>query len=793
MEGIKSEEIGFEMPPAKRRCTESPEGSLPEDSSSLSATHSTKQPSTATNTVLAGQGTEQATNLEVGPTMIPGLGMVDGENGKPLAAESHKDGGDNTMLDALMQHVESIAAQSAMPDTSGGSSDIKEKQGLDITGASSAQISQKPHSLSLQPLSTENETNGDVEKSKRAVDLDEKSKAKQHDQENDAQLPGNRASATADDDNTLRMEHDLSVSLPLTGTTAVEGPPHASNGAELAGAAEWEVDSSPIESSSDSDISSDTTSSEDTDEAENDGYDMLDPEEQAQILMEYDGGSDDEGGGRHGDRHVRSAKTVNEQPDDIIPKPAITVTEDMKIEALGTVECVVESTVLIKAKVSGEYQVLESGSLLCLQDRTVVGVVAETLGRVQQPMYTIRFASDEAVEEARLSEKGTVVYYVEMHSRFVFTQPLRGVKGSDASNFYDEEVGDDEVEFSDDEKEAEYRRQKKAKRKGGNREESNIRNSHWINRRGSAASSSFDGGANGTAYGNGTLDVNYDDVEGGDDGYTPLVRPPNLSEMMASGLPPRPEGYNAFSPRGHERGRRGGRASSSKGHHRGGRGGGSSAGRGRETNVKSRDRPRQPWASSPSLNHPKGPSSYNSGYNARAPEPHMQTEPLGQPPMAPPQRPYQYQQQQPQQPILTPQIPNLAAFSPSPISPLPNSAFNFNPPYQQQQQQQQPPYGGIGYGFNNNNNQTPSPHSPPPAQFPMLPPAGSHMSPAFIEALRRQQQQGQPPFSMMSPPGGYGGHNTSGGPGVWPGNNEAAAAQVRNHLEELRRNHGGGN
>jgi H/ACA ribonucleoprotein complex non-core subunit NAF1 len=33
-------------------------------------------------------------------------------------------------------------------------------------------------------------------------------------------------------------------------------------------------------------------------------------------------------------------------------------------------------------------------------------------------------------------------------------------KGNDASNIYDEEVGEGELDFSDDEKEAEWKRQK---------------------------------------------------------------------------------------------------------------------------------------------------------------------------------------------------------------------------------------------------------------------------------------------------------------------------------------------
>ena len=40
----------------------------------------------------------------------------------------------------------------------------------------------------------------------------------------------------------------------------------------------------------------------------------------------------------------------------------------------------------------------------------------------------------------------------------MFIDRLRLAKGSDASNAHDEEPGEDEVEFSDDEQEASYRR-----------------------------------------------------------------------------------------------------------------------------------------------------------------------------------------------------------------------------------------------------------------------------------------------------------------------------------------------
>jgi H/ACA ribonucleoprotein complex non-core subunit NAF1 len=68
------------------------------------------------------------------------------------------------------------------------------------------------------------------------------------------------------------------------------------------------------------------------------------------------------------------------------------------------------------------------------------------LGRVQQPYYSVRFTNAAAITEAGIV-KGTKIFYVEPHSTYVFTQPLKAFKGSDASNLHDEEVGEDEISF----------------------------------------------------------------------------------------------------------------------------------------------------------------------------------------------------------------------------------------------------------------------------------------------------------------------------------------------------------
>ncbi|MCJ1322125.1 hypothetical protein MMC15_007470 [Xylographa vitiligo] len=325
--------------------------------------------------------------------------------------------------------------------------------------------------------------------------------------------------------------------------------------------AEYELDSSPYESSSDS------SSNASSDESSENDYEMLDPAEQARRLMQEDGGSEDEGGRKEAVNGP--LRTLNEKPDEVVEKPNVAVTADMKIEELGNVEILVENLVLVKAKTTGEYQVLETGSVLCLQDRTVIGVVAEALGRVQQPRYSVRFTNANAIDQAGISI-GTLIYYVTQYSTYVFTQTLKAFKGSDASNIHDEEVGADELEFSDDEVEAEYKRNLKLHRqarRGGRGSASNgssrALQSSYPRKDGLETRNSED------------ISISYDDISMDDDLYTPLARPLNLHEQL------RPEDISSSSQQGDcNRGNSWGQSRGDSSRSRGGRGG-RSRGRGR--------------------------------------------------------------------------------------------------------------------------------------------------------------------------------------------------------------------
>lgn len=280
--------------------------------------------------------------------------------------------------------------------------------------------------------------------------------------------------------------------------------------------AEFELDSSPIH-----------TTSDDTDD---ENYEMLDPAELSRRLIQEDGGSDDEGGGKAG-QGAKSGplRTLNEKPEEAVPKPNVTITSDMNILEAGIVETLVGNEISIAANASGEHQVLDAGTILCLEDRSVIGQIAETFGPVQRPYYIVRFTNAAAISEAGISHR-TKIFWVENYANRVFTQNL-SVKGSDASNIHDEEVADAEIEFSDDEAEAEHKRRLKEAKQStrGGRQASNdgiskaAQYGRVHNPRPEISSSQIHDSST----------MNYDDEL-----YTPLPRPSNLTHAASQGEAP---------------------------------------------------------------------------------------------------------------------------------------------------------------------------------------------------------------------------------------------------------------
>lgn len=134
------------------------------------------------------------------------------------------------------------------------------------------------------------------------------------------------------------------------------------------------------------------------------------------------------------------------------------------IEMLGVVCGFVDNSIIIKGQISGEFRILKENSILCIKDKPL-GLLFEVFGNLKTPLYRIKFNNEDEEHYNQLKQTiplGEQVYYVVPESQFIYTDQIK-VKGSDASNFNDEEIPEDEQEFSDDEQEMMAKKKRKKK------------------------------------------------------------------------------------------------------------------------------------------------------------------------------------------------------------------------------------------------------------------------------------------------------------------------------------------
>lgn len=215
--------------------------------------------------------------------------------------------------------------------------------------------------------------------------------------------------------------------------------------------------SSSSESESSESESSDSDSEFETNEAgSSDNKTGKKPKRKPENMDEDEENDDDNNG---------PIKSKNEIIDDVAPElaPDFSVPEKAQIEFAGYIHNVSEKMVLIRAGTSGEYRILKENSIFCFEDKTPIGILYETFGRIQSPIYVVKFNSPDKAKSLR-DRIGQKVYYVVSSSSFILTAEIKKIKGCDASNKHDEEVPIEEQDYSDDEKELELKRKKKNKK-----------------------------------------------------------------------------------------------------------------------------------------------------------------------------------------------------------------------------------------------------------------------------------------------------------------------------------------
>jgi rRNA processing protein Gar1 len=123
----------------------------------------------------------------------------------------------------------------------------------------------------------------------------------------------------------------------------------------------------------------------------------------------------------------------------------VTIPEDAKLIEVGCISGIVEDQVIVNSALAGDSQVLDVDTILLFENRSILGRVFETFGPVAKPMYSVRFNSPADIDREKC-KPGIQIFFIPNLAKFVFTQQIRAIKGSDASNMFDEEIGDDVCE-----------------------------------------------------------------------------------------------------------------------------------------------------------------------------------------------------------------------------------------------------------------------------------------------------------------------------------------------------------
>lgn len=201
-----------------------------------------------------------------------------------------------------------------------------------------------------------------------------------------------------------------------------------------------------------------------------------------ELLDNIDDDADDEGPGSRG-QPVTTHEVLNEE----VAIPDIEEVDSREtLERVGEIFSVLHDKIVIVKGLSSQMaghapeRVLDTDTLLVFEDRKVLGYVStfyhlflvppfvtsytvftlqihETFGPTYQPLYQVRFNDKFPLDKER-AQISRPIFHVPNRSNFVFVDRLKLTRGSDASNAHDEEPGEDEVEFSDDEEEAAYKR-----------------------------------------------------------------------------------------------------------------------------------------------------------------------------------------------------------------------------------------------------------------------------------------------------------------------------------------------
>ncbi|XP_030483020.2 uncharacterized protein LOC115699652 isoform X1 [Cannabis sativa] len=147
-----------------------------------------------------------------------------------------------------------------------------------------------------------------------------------------------------------------------------------------------------------------------------------------------------------------------------VPPVNATLEPHHQMLPVGVVLSIIGTQVIVEG--IEKHSPLNDGSILWItESRSPLGMVDEIFGPVKNPYYVVRYNSESEVPAG--VQAGSLISFVPEFVSHVLNNKDVYKKGYDASGANDEEVYD-EAEFSDDEKEAEFKRLQKVSKRGMN-------------------------------------------------------------------------------------------------------------------------------------------------------------------------------------------------------------------------------------------------------------------------------------------------------------------------------------
>lgn len=244
-----------------------------------------------------------------------------------------------------------------------------------------------------------------------------------------------------------------------------------SDGHESGSSEDTDSSSSSASSSSSSSSSEEEDDEDDDDEEEGEGteeqkkegeIDMEEGEIRDSEVVAWSEDEDDEEDGSVTKGPIRSKNELEVLPP--VPPVKVTLQPHHQILPVGVILSIVGTQVIVEGV--EKHNPLNEGSILWItESRSPLGLVDEIFGPVKNPYYIIRYNSENEVPAG--VEQGTSISFVREFAQHVLNDSSLYKKGYDASGENDEELSE-EAEFSDDEKEAEYKRMLKMTKRGSN-------------------------------------------------------------------------------------------------------------------------------------------------------------------------------------------------------------------------------------------------------------------------------------------------------------------------------------